>query len=106
MLAVHAEGNRRILEAVQVSRVVSRRGAPTVDLAQDVPSPGQFDDEIDQWEVAEDRPIARPLRLEVPILLEGATLRAIVTAANAEGLDAQQFIQRAVDSLANALPQP
>jgi len=70
---------------------------------EDIPVPGQFDDEIEHWEV-EARGSGRgllALTISVDLMTPGG--RAIVEAANAESMDAQQFLQRKVDQLGETL---
>ena len=71
--------------------------------AEDIPVPGQFDEEIEHWELEAVGPGKRPMVLTIPIRLQGDTLRAIVEEANAEGMDAQQFLQREVSRLGKTL---
>jgi hypothetical protein len=76
---------------------------PPID---DVPQPGDFDGDLENWEVeARGANTAAP-SLTIAVKLEGETFRAILHAANVEGLDAQQYLQRVVDALAKTQPQP
>jgi|SRR5436190_7207555 hypothetical protein len=108
MLAGHREGDSRILEtapATKMTRTQSKASSilPPTD---DVPQPGDFDDDLENWEVEARGANATAPSLTIAVTLEGDTFRAIVNAANVEGMDAQQYLQRAVDALAKTLPQP
>jgi hypothetical protein len=99
---------RHILEKASVALMARTQSKATSIRAptDDIPQPGDFDDDLENWEVeAVGANVAAP-SLTIPIKLEGNTFRAILYAANVEGLDAQQYLQRAVDALAKTLPQP
>ena len=70
------------------------------------PQPGDFDADLERWEVVARGPAlegGRPFVLDLSVPLDLEDLRALMEAAAAEGLDAREYVQRAVGRLAEAL---